>query len=157
MEISVVVLAYNNREVLRTALARLAAQDFPRDAYEVIVSDDGSTDGTAEMLRFRSIAAAEQCRHTVHRDETHRYGLEVCKFARGIGENDGKALAGKLVFRSVDFLGGEDGTLPGTLADSFVSAAISSHLADIYRFQLDSPVTTRQRHGRRYDQKHAKS
>lgn len=51
MEISVVVLAYNNREVLRTALARLAAQDFPRDAYEVIVSDDGSTDGTAEMLR----------------------------------------------------------------------------------------------------------
>ena len=50
MEISVVVLTYNSRGVLGTALERLAAQEFPKDAYEVIVSDDGSTDGTAEMV-----------------------------------------------------------------------------------------------------------
>jgi len=52
VEISVVVSTLNNREVLRTTLARLAAQSFPREAYEAIVADDGSTDGTAEMVRL---------------------------------------------------------------------------------------------------------
>ncbi|HXX40082.1 MAG TPA: glycosyltransferase [bacterium] len=51
MEISVVVSTYNNREVLRHTLAHLAAQAFPREQYEVVVADDGSTDGTAEMVR----------------------------------------------------------------------------------------------------------
>jgi glycosyltransferase involved in cell wall biosynthesis len=63
MEISVVVLSYNSRDVLRRALERLAAQDFPRDAYEVIVSDDGSTDGTADMIRALAFPAA--LRHVV--------------------------------------------------------------------------------------------
>lgn len=51
MEISVVVPTFNNREVLRRTLDHLAAQTFPRDQYEVIVVDDGSADGTADMVR----------------------------------------------------------------------------------------------------------
>jgi len=51
MEISVVVPTFNNRQVLSRTLDHLAAETFPRDQYEVIVADDGSTDGTGDMVR----------------------------------------------------------------------------------------------------------
>jgi glycosyltransferase involved in cell wall biosynthesis len=51
MEISVVIPSFNNCQVLRRTLDHLAVQTFPRDEYEVVVADDGSTDGTAEMVR----------------------------------------------------------------------------------------------------------
>jgi glycosyltransferase involved in cell wall biosynthesis len=51
MELSVVISSFNNCSVLRSTLDHLAAQTFPHDRYEVIVSDDGSTDGTADMVR----------------------------------------------------------------------------------------------------------
>lgn len=50
MEISAVISAYNpDLEVLRRTIEALFAQDFPPDRYEIIVADDGSTNGTAEM------------------------------------------------------------------------------------------------------------
>ncbi|HLW47032.1 MAG TPA: glycosyltransferase [bacterium] len=51
MEISVVIPSFNNCRVLRRTLDHLAAQTFPHDRYEVIVADDGSTDGTEDMVR----------------------------------------------------------------------------------------------------------
>ncbi len=51
MEISAVISTYNNREVLGRTIETLLVQEFPRDQYEIIVADDGSTDGTAEMIR----------------------------------------------------------------------------------------------------------
>ncbi len=51
MEISVVIPTYNNRGVLRKAIDAQLAQSFPRDQYEIVIVDDGSTDGTAEMLQ----------------------------------------------------------------------------------------------------------
>lgn len=50
MEFSVVVPTYNNRDVLRTTLAALQRQTFPAADYEIVVADDGSTDGTADMV-----------------------------------------------------------------------------------------------------------
>ena len=51
MQASVVVSTYNRRDsVLRTALT-LLQQDFPFSEYEIIVVVDGSTDGTAKVLR----------------------------------------------------------------------------------------------------------
>lgn len=52
--VSVVVPTHNRPERLRTCLAALSAQDLPRDEYEVIVVDDGSSmplDGIAEPFR----------------------------------------------------------------------------------------------------------
>lgn len=46
---SVIVNAYNVREYIDGALASIAAQTF--DDYEVVLVDDGSTDGTLEVLR----------------------------------------------------------------------------------------------------------
>jgi len=49
MNASVVVATYNNRKTLRKTLDSLLEQDF-RGMYEVIVVNDGSTDGTKEFL-----------------------------------------------------------------------------------------------------------
>jgi len=46
---SIVVATYNNRKVLKRTLDSLLSQDFD-GRYEVIVVNDGSTDGTGEFL-----------------------------------------------------------------------------------------------------------
>jgi glycosyltransferase involved in cell wall biosynthesis len=58
--LSVVVPTYNRAELLRLTLQSLVDQQMPRDEYEVIVSDDGSSDATpivvesfADRLRLR--------------------------------------------------------------------------------------------------------
>ena len=50
LTISVVVPTYNRVARLRHVLAALEQQQFPADAYEVIVVSDGSTDGTHTYL-----------------------------------------------------------------------------------------------------------
>jgi glycosyltransferase involved in cell wall biosynthesis len=47
---SVIVPTYNRLPILRKCLAALEAQTLPATDFEVIVIDDGSSDGTAELL-----------------------------------------------------------------------------------------------------------
>lgn len=51
MDISVIIPTFNRREIVRRTVETLFAQTFPADRYEIIVVIDGSTDGTAAMLR----------------------------------------------------------------------------------------------------------
>jgi hypothetical protein len=48
-QVSVVLPVWNGERYLRAAIESVLAQDFPD--FELIVIDDGSTDGTAEILR----------------------------------------------------------------------------------------------------------
>jgi glycosyltransferase involved in cell wall biosynthesis len=50
LEISVVVPTYNRLDTLRYVIPSLVAQDLRADAFEVIVADSNSNDGTAEYL-----------------------------------------------------------------------------------------------------------
>ncbi|MCY3667992.1 MAG: glycosyltransferase [Gemmatimonadetes bacterium] len=50
VDISVVVATHNQMERLRLVLYGLTCQRFPKECFEVIVVDDGSSDGTDEML-----------------------------------------------------------------------------------------------------------
>ncbi|MBJ7328724.1 MAG: glycosyltransferase [Solirubrobacteraceae bacterium] len=45
------VASYNRREELRAVLDGVSAQTYPRERLEVVVVLDGSTDGSAEMVR----------------------------------------------------------------------------------------------------------
>jgi poly-beta-1,6-N-acetyl-D-glucosamine synthase len=47
--VSVVVAARNEADNIRACLCRLLHQDYPEECYEVIVVDDGSSDGTPEI------------------------------------------------------------------------------------------------------------
>jgi peptidoglycan/xylan/chitin deacetylase (PgdA/CDA1 family) len=50
MQMSVLIASHNRRELLRTCIEALGRQTQDPDSFEVIVADDGSTDGTEEML-----------------------------------------------------------------------------------------------------------
>jgi glycosyltransferase involved in cell wall biosynthesis len=55
--VSVAIPTWNRAEHLRICVESLMKQDYPRDHYEIIVVDDGSSDGTAgvvDSLRARS-------------------------------------------------------------------------------------------------------
>lgn len=49
--ISVVIPAYNAEDTIGHCLSALLDQSLPREAYEIIVVDDGSTDGTRDVVR----------------------------------------------------------------------------------------------------------
>lgn len=51
MDLSVVVPTYNQADLLRESLRSLVDQTLPKEAYEIIVVDDGSTDHTTAVLR----------------------------------------------------------------------------------------------------------
>jgi glycosyltransferase involved in cell wall biosynthesis len=63
LELSVVVPAYNAADALPVLLAALDRQTLRPEAFEVVVADDASTDGTAAVLdahpRVRSVRLAE--------------------------------------------------------------------------------------------------
>ncbi|WP_155372837.1 glycosyltransferase [Catellatospora vulcania] len=50
LKCSVIIPTYNRRHLLRRTLDSLTRQDLPRTEYEVLVCDDGSDDGTAELV-----------------------------------------------------------------------------------------------------------
>lgn len=50
-EFSLIIPTYNRREALAVTLQSLRGLRYARSAFEVLVIDDGSTDGTAELLR----------------------------------------------------------------------------------------------------------
>jgi cellulose synthase/poly-beta-1,6-N-acetylglucosamine synthase-like glycosyltransferase len=52
--VSFIVAAYNEEAVIADRLENVLASDYPPDQLEVIVADDGSTDGTAAIVdRYR--------------------------------------------------------------------------------------------------------
>jgi hypothetical protein len=108
--ISVIVPTYNRCEQLRRTLDSLAAQRFPAGAFEVVVSDDGSSDGTAEMVR--EYAGRLRLRYWSQEDQG---------FRAAAARNAGARLAGAPVLAFLD-----SGTLAGP---DFVHGHLAAHPA----------------------------
>jgi glycosyltransferase involved in cell wall biosynthesis len=51
MMISAIIVTLNRMRMLERALESIARQDLPRESYELVVVDGGSTDGTLECVR----------------------------------------------------------------------------------------------------------
>ena len=47
--ISVIIPAYNIEDLLEKCVASVASQDYPKELLQIIVVDDGSTDGTPHI------------------------------------------------------------------------------------------------------------
>jgi cellulose synthase/poly-beta-1,6-N-acetylglucosamine synthase-like glycosyltransferase len=58
--ISVVIAAFNEEQTLGRCLDSLLAQTAPRDSYEIIVVDDGSTDKTRQIAESRGVKVVSQ-------------------------------------------------------------------------------------------------
>ena len=52
VDLSVVIITLNNKDILEACIASVK-EHTKRISYEIIVTDNGSTDGTADMLRSR--------------------------------------------------------------------------------------------------------
>ena len=50
-KVSIVILTYNRSKPLSKTLAGIALQSYPKELIEVIVTDDGSTDDTIEVIK----------------------------------------------------------------------------------------------------------
>jgi len=54
-DISIVIPTYNRKALIQKCLESLSVQSYPKSGYEIIVVDDGSTDGTPDLLEsFKS-------------------------------------------------------------------------------------------------------
>lgn len=60
MKASVVVAAYNAEKTIRSCLEALLNQSLPRDQYEIIVVDDGSTDSTPDIVKIYDVKLFKQ-------------------------------------------------------------------------------------------------
>lgn len=49
--VSIIVIVYNMEKTIKKCLDSLVSLDYPRDRYEVIVVDGGSTDNTQKIIR----------------------------------------------------------------------------------------------------------
>ncbi len=66
MDASIILATYNRKELLRTCLRCIDAQDYPYTDFEVIVVDDGSTDGSLEMAQAWSAPYRLRCLSAGH-------------------------------------------------------------------------------------------
>ena len=49
--ISIIVPAYNEGRMIKRRIENLLSQDYPKDQFEIVVVDSGSTDTTLEIAR----------------------------------------------------------------------------------------------------------
>lgn len=83
---SIIICTHNRSSNLVNALEKLAALDYPRDNYEIIVIDNGSTDDTSEVV-------AEASRHeSIIYVREERVGLSYAR-NRGIETAGGAYIA----------------------------------------------------------------
>ncbi len=67
MKLSIIVPAYNERNTIQEILRRVRAVDLGDIDKEILVVDDGSTDGTREILRMQSDSVTRVLFHEQNR------------------------------------------------------------------------------------------
>jgi glycosyltransferase involved in cell wall biosynthesis len=99
--VSVAVVTYNQHDFLEHCLQSILAQDYQN--FEIVVADDGSTDGTADVLRSYATTYAGKIIPLI--SETNR----------GVTPNHDLALSG-CRGEYISWIGGDDLMLPGKLS-----------------------------------------
>lgn len=78
MKVSVVIATRNRRELLERSLECLFRQDYPKDQYEIIVVDDGSSDGTQKMVERKNPSCGlKYLKHKERRGQSRAKNLGV--------------------------------------------------------------------------------
>ena len=81
-DLSIEITTYNRKEVLRDVLQRLSTQSYPTSRFEVVLSDDGSTDGLQEMVAQMQPSLPFALRFLQHEHQgpghAHNEGIHAC-------------------------------------------------------------------------------
>lgn len=86
MKIQILLAAYNGAKYIETQLDSLIAQQIPpEDSFQILISDDGSTDGTTEILREYQ----KRYPSLVKILPSKREGSAMANFMRLLTESDG--------------------------------------------------------------------
>lgn len=80
--ISVIIPTFNKRDILLRTLNSLWQQDLSTDDFEILVVDDGSTDGTQEVLRELSAPCSLRYYYQQHKGQMAAINLGIRR-ARG--------------------------------------------------------------------------
>lgn len=121
--VSVIICSYNDGDVLSSAIRSVLLQTVPREQYELVIVDDGSTDETARIVR----RFAEDALVKYLRNETNQ-GL-VPAANRGL-----RTAEGEFVVR----LDADDVLAPSAL-ETLLEAADSNDAELVYsdRYEID--------------------
>ncbi|WP_309678785.1 glycosyltransferase [Polaromonas sp.] len=99
--VSVAVVTYNQKEFLKECIESILIQDYPN--IEIVVADDGSTDGTDQLLR-------------AYQQEAKRpFVLRMAEKNQGVTRNQNAAVfacSGKYI----SWMAGDDLMLPGKIS-----------------------------------------
>jgi len=99
--VSVAVVTYNQKDFLRECLESILAQDYKN--IEIVVADDGSTDGTADMLREYELSGRGH------------FVLKISSVNKGITKNQNLAFFG-CSGKYISWMAGDDLMLPGKIS-----------------------------------------
>jgi len=84
--VSVVIPTYNRRKNLELVIKSLLLQDYPTNRYEIIIADDGSADGTKELVNSFIKKFPGRLKYCYQRHEGFRAGQARnmgAKYAKG--------------------------------------------------------------------------
>lgn len=82
MNVCIEISTFNNKELLKIVLERLALQSYPAEKFKVVLSDDGSSDGLPELVEsichtmpYEIVLLKNQHQGAA---ETHNQGIRAC-------------------------------------------------------------------------------
>ena len=107
-KVSVIVPIYNQAGFIRETVESVLSQDHPN--IELVLSDDGSTDGTSDVLREYAAGEPERVKLVASEENTGIAGA----FNRALDAHTGDYVA---------WLGGDDVMLPGKLSRQIAAHA----------------------------------
>lgn len=135
--VSVAIITYNQEEFVSETLNSVLHQDY-RD-YEIVVSDDGSTDGTVRILKEYEEAYPDKVRVVLSDSNT------------GITENCNRALRA-CTGKYIAWLGGDDLFYPGKLSsqvralEHHSDCSLSYHSVRVFESQTGNTIEISNEH-----------
>lgn len=80
LEVSVVIPVFNDLKAIKLTLKALRNQTYPSDRFEIIIIDNGSSDGTREWLRKQQdIILLQESNHIESPYSARNRGIEISK------------------------------------------------------------------------------